>query len=80
MAEKRLTRKTMSIKIATVLLNADKQLDETNWKVQDLMKRSVAELTDHYELAMKIDDTPLWDLSAEVDLDHEAWKKRNGLS
>ena len=42
----------MSIKIASALLNAE--VDENNWKVKDLMKRTKAELTNHMTLADKI--------------------------
>ena len=48
------SKKEMSITIATVLLNAKTELNESNWKVQDLMKRTVAELKDAYKLACQI--------------------------
>lgn len=42
----------MSIKLASALLNAD--VDENNWKVQDLMKRKKSELESHMRIADKI--------------------------
>jgi hypothetical protein len=47
-----MTKLEMSIKIASALLNAN--VDENNWKVKDLMKRSKNVLKDHMKLADKI--------------------------
>ena len=47
-----MTKKEMSIEIASALLNAS--VDETNWKVQDLMKRTKSELESHMRLADRI--------------------------
>lgn len=47
-----MTKLEMSIKIASALLNT--KVDENNWKVKDLMKRSKGELESHMKLADKI--------------------------
>ena len=52
-----MTKKEMAIQIATALFG--KKVDETNWKVQDLMKRKKDELESHMNLADKINMTNL---------------------
>ncbi len=47
-----MTKKEMAIKIASALLNAD--VDENNWKVKCLMKRTKAVLESHMNLADEI--------------------------
>jgi len=47
-----MTKKEMAVKIASALLNV--KVDDTNWKVKDLMTRPKAELADHMTLADKI--------------------------
>ena len=47
-----MTKLQMSIKIASALLNAD--VDGTNWKVKDLMKRKKEELESHMKIADRI--------------------------
>ena len=47
-----MTKKEMSIKLASALLKA--QVDENNWKVKDLMKRKKVELESHMMLANMI--------------------------
>jgi hypothetical protein len=47
-----MTKKVMAVKIASALLNV--QVDETNWKVKDLMKRTTADLKSHMYLTEKI--------------------------
>lgn len=47
-----MTKKEMAVKIASALLNT--QVDENNWKVNDLMGQSKAELESHLHLADKI--------------------------
>jgi hypothetical protein len=53
----KMTKKEMAIKIASALLNAD--IDENNWKVQDLMKRTKPVLESHIKLADKINEKRL---------------------
>jgi hypothetical protein len=50
----KMTKIQMSKAIASALLNA--QVDENNWKVQDLMKRSKSELESHMRLADQINN------------------------
>ena len=49
-----MTKKEMALKIASALLNAD--INENNWKVQDLMKRSKSVLEDHMKIADRINN------------------------
>jgi hypothetical protein len=47
-----MTKIKMAVKIASALLNT--QVDKTNWKVNDLMRRTKADLASHMYLADKI--------------------------
>jgi hypothetical protein len=46
--EREMSKIEMAIKIASALLNA--QVDKDNWKVNDLMKRTKADLESHMHL------------------------------
>jgi len=49
-----MTKKEMAIEIASALLNAP--VNENNWKVKDLMKRTKSELESHMKLADRINE------------------------
>jgi hypothetical protein len=47
-----MTKKVMAVKIASALLNT--LVNETNWKVKDLMRRTKADLESHMFLAERV--------------------------
>jgi len=67
--ENKMTKKEISIKIASALLNAD--VDENNWKVKDLMKRSKSILEDHMKLADRINEPELPEIKPLIKIESD---------
>jgi hypothetical protein len=64
--EPTMLKKEMAIEIASVLF--EKEVDETNWKVKDLMKQKKHELTELFAIAEKVRNSK-W-LSDKVTMKH----------
>lgn len=52
-----MTKLEMSIKLASALFQ--KKVDKDNWKVQDLMRRTKAELESHMRIADRIHEVEI---------------------